>query len=200
MIVYHGSSVLFDNFDLERHVLEGDGKVKFGYGVYVTSSYKSAAHYAFNKRRPENGDYYVYTLDIPDRTDANCLSLLKGVRVNDAILDRCQKKLSEYFPYEATVEGTPFRKYLANRLLGLHDTPKKMISKTTVEGEKLASQFLLSIGVELIEWPFTWTKPEGDKNYAVLDDQKVKVVCIDKVELDDKKQFIPGSEQRIKTF
>ena len=34
-IFYHDSSVLFDKFDL-AHALEGDGKVKFGYGVYVT--------------------------------------------------------------------------------------------------------------------------------------------------------------------
>ena len=40
-IFYHGSSVLFNRFDLS-HVLEGDGKVKFGYGVYLTSSFKSA--------------------------------------------------------------------------------------------------------------------------------------------------------------
>lgn len=44
-IFYHGSSVLFPRFDLS-HVLEGDGKVKFGYGVYLTSSFKSAAHYS----------------------------------------------------------------------------------------------------------------------------------------------------------
>lgn len=31
-IFYHGSGVLFDDFDLS-HALEGDGKVKFGYGV-----------------------------------------------------------------------------------------------------------------------------------------------------------------------
>lgn len=40
---YHGSTRLFDSFDLS-HALEGDGKIKFGYGVYVTSSYDSAAH------------------------------------------------------------------------------------------------------------------------------------------------------------
>lgn len=199
MIVYHGSSVLFESFDLE-HALEGDGKAKFGFGVYVTSSYKSAAHYAFNKKRPENKDYYVYTLEIPERISDNCLTLLKGVAVDESIVKRCEGKLGTVIPEEALVEGTPFRKYIANVLLGIKDKPNKMIAKTTVEGEKLASQFLLSIGVELIEWPFTWTKPEGDKNYAVLDDRKVKVVCIDKVELDDKKQLIPGSEQRIKTF
>ena len=42
---FHGSSVLFSKFDL-AHALEGDGKVKFGYGVYVPSHYRSAAHYA----------------------------------------------------------------------------------------------------------------------------------------------------------
>ena len=44
-IYYHGSSVLFPEFDLS-HVLEGDGKVKFGFGVYLTSSFRSAAHYS----------------------------------------------------------------------------------------------------------------------------------------------------------
>lgn len=43
---YHGSSVLFKEFDL-THALEGDGKVKIGYGVYLTSRYERAAHYAF---------------------------------------------------------------------------------------------------------------------------------------------------------
>lgn len=199
MIVYHGSSVLFESFDL-AHALEGDGKAKFGFGVYVTSSYKSAAHYAFNKKRPENKDYYVYTLEIPDRISDNCLTLLKGVAVDESIVKRCEGKLGTVIPEEALVEGTPFRKYIANKLLGINEKPGKMTAKATVEGEKLASKFLLSIGVELIEWPYTWAKPEGDKNYAVLDASKVKMVCIDKVELDDKKQFIPGSEQRIKTF
>ena len=63
-IYYHGSSVLFKSFDLS-HALEGDGKVKFGYGVYLTSRYERAAHYAFNKKRPENKDYYVYTVEGP---------------------------------------------------------------------------------------------------------------------------------------
>ena len=44
-IYYHGSSVLFPKFDLS-HVLEGDGKVKFGFGVYLTSSFKSAAQFS----------------------------------------------------------------------------------------------------------------------------------------------------------
>ena len=69
---YHGTSVLFKQFDI-AHALEGDGKAKFGFGTYVTESYTSAAHYAYNKKRPENKNYYVYTLEIPDLTDDNHL-------------------------------------------------------------------------------------------------------------------------------
>lgn len=51
---YHGSHKLFDKFDLS-HVLEGDGKIKFGFGVYVTSKYESAVHYsASNKSASEH--------------------------------------------------------------------------------------------------------------------------------------------------
>jgi hypothetical protein len=48
-IFYHGTSVLFKKFDI-THALEGDGKAKFGFGTYVTESYSSAAHYAYNKK------------------------------------------------------------------------------------------------------------------------------------------------------
>lgn len=59
---YHGSSALFKEFDLS-HILEGDGKVKFGYGIYVTSQYRSAAHYA--GVNPAAKKFYVYTVEIP---------------------------------------------------------------------------------------------------------------------------------------
>ena len=197
MKAYHGSSVLFDSFDL-AHALEGDGKVKFGYGVYVTGNYESAAHYAFNKKRPENKDYYVYTLTVPDRTPDNCLSLLKDVPVCDSIIKRTEQKLGISVPAEAKIEGIPFRKYLANLMSGVNKPVRQMTDKATVDGEKAASNFLLSIGVEMIEWPRDWKKPDGIKNYAVIDDGKVHIERIDKVELDDKKHLIPGSEQQIR--
>jgi len=75
---YHGTSVLFNKFDI-AHALEGDGKVKFGFGIYVTEAYTSAAHYAYNKKRPENKDYYVYTLEIPDMTEDNYLFSVRSV-------------------------------------------------------------------------------------------------------------------------
>ena len=44
-IFYHGSYRLFDHFTL-NHLGEGEGKSKFGHGIYITSSYKTAALYA----------------------------------------------------------------------------------------------------------------------------------------------------------
>ena len=64
-IFYHGSSVLFSKFDL-AHALEGDGKVKFGYGVYLTSSFKSAAHYSGANKSATI--HYVYTVDVNGKT------------------------------------------------------------------------------------------------------------------------------------
>ena len=199
-IFYHGSSVLFDTYDLS-HALEGDGKVKFGWGVYVTENYNTAAHYAFNKKRPENKDFYVYTVQIPDRTEDNCLSLLKGIPVTASIVERVEKELGEPVPAEAKVEGIPFRKWLANRLSDNVGPVKKMVDKATVAGEKAAAEFLGSIGVDLIEWPYNWQKPDAEKNMAVLDDRNVKIVRIEKVELDPKgHQLIEGSQHIVKEF
>ena len=197
---FHGSSVYFEKFDLS-HALEGDGKAKFGYGVYVAGTYESAAHYAFNKKRPDNKDYYVYTVEVPDFNEDNCLSLLKEQPVAESIVRRAEEKLGELIPAEAKVEGKFFRKYLANRVTGNTKSVNKMIDKATVEGEMAASAFLKGIGVELIRWPHDWGKPEGEMNLAVLDDAKVRIVKIEKVELDPKKhQLVPGSEKLIKKF
>ena len=42
-VFYHGTSAgLFGRFSLD-HALEGEGKVKFGWGVYVTESSSAAS-------------------------------------------------------------------------------------------------------------------------------------------------------------
>ena len=201
MIFYHGSSAKpFDKFSL-NHALEGDGKIKFGWGIYVTEKYSTAAHYAFNKKRPENKNFYVYTIEIPECTKENSLSLLKGVPVSTSLVKRVEEKLKIKIPKEALVEGIPFRKYLANKLMGMEESVKKMTAKATVEGEKRASEFLSEIGVDFIVWPYNWQKPEAEKNIAVLDERNVKIIRIEKVELDPKAhQLIEGSQVLVKEF
>lgn len=85
---YHGSNILFDKFDLS-HALEGDGKVKFVFGVYVTSKYESAIHYsASNKSATE---HYVYTLEVPDKTELNHIAFKQ--HINPTIVTKAERKL-----------------------------------------------------------------------------------------------------------
>ena len=192
---YHGTSVLFKQFDI-THALEGDGKAKFGFGTYVTEANTSAAHYAYNKKRPENKDYYVYTLEIPDMTDDNHLFSVRPV--HPSIIERTEKALGEQIPTEAQAVGKLFRKYVGNRLIGKEGTVKKLIGSADLDAEKAASKFFSEIGLEYFAWPQAQTIPDGLTNRVVLNINKIRIVRIDKVELDPKKfQLVEGSEKEI---
>ena len=202
-IFYHGSSVLFDKFDL-THALEGDGKVKFGYGVYVTQEYATAAHYAYNKNRPENNTFYVYTVEIPALTPDN--HLFQKQPVPASIIHRTEEALGESVPESVlgTGDSKDFRKYIGNRILqkeGKEEyqkkTLKQLIGSATPESEKAAAAFFESIGLECYVWPRAWSDPEIT-NRAILDANNVKILKIEQVQLDEKKhQLVEGSQQLI---
>lgn len=179
---YHGSSALFKEFDLS-HCLEGDGKVKFGYGVYVTSQYRSAAHYA--GANPAAKKFYVYTVEIPAIKEDNYIAFKEAVK--PAIVKRAEQKLGEAIPENMTRDGKDFRKYIAKRLTG----------KVNLEGEKVASSFLVELGVEFIVWPYSWKNPLLGTNRVVLNNHHVKIVRIEEVELDVKKHLIEGSQKQV---
>jgi len=191
---YHGTSVLFKKFDI-AHALEGDGKAKFGFGTYVTEAYTSAAHYAYNKKRPENKDYYVYTVEIPDMTDDNHLFSVRPV--HPSIIERTEKALGEQIPDDAKKVGKFFRKYVGNRVLGNNGTVNKLINTSGIEVEKAAAKFFSEIGLEYFAWPQAQSKPDGLTNRVVLNIDKIRIVRIDKVELDKKFQYIEGSKKEI---
>lgn len=191
---YHGTSMLFKKFDL-AHALEGDGKVKFGFGIYVTAAYKTAAHYAFNKKRPENTNFYVYTVTIPSIKNDN--HLFSNKSVDRAIVARASKKLGEDIPSEVTIQGKLFRKYVGNVLTGQRSTVKKMSGSANIEAEKAATIFFSTIGVDYYVWPQAQNNPDGITNRAILDERKISIVRIDKVQLNDKKQLIEGSQVKI---
>ena len=175
-IFYHGSPRLFSQFDL-THSLEGDGKNKFGYGIYVTSSYKSAAHYAGVNTSATN--YYVYTLNVPEKTEDNHIAFKQPVSKQIISLAEC--KLQQTIPTSAISDGKLFRKFLA----------------TSLGSESAASSFLLTIGVELICWPYSWRNLMLGDNMAVLNEKKIKILKIEEVLLDEKKRLIEGSEKLV---
>lgn len=179
---YHGSSALFSKFDLE-HVLTGAAKVKFGYGVYLTSSFKSAAHYSgINK---DAVPHYVYTVEIPEITASNHIAFKQ--RVNPSIIEKAQNKLECSIPEKVTLDGKDFRKFLAKKLGGSND----------IISEKLASEFLTSIGVDFITWPYNWKNLSLGTNVAVLDERNIKIIKVEQVELDGKQQLIAASEKEV---
>lgn len=182
---FHGSSALFDKFDLS-HILKGDGKIRFGYGVYLTSSFSSAAHYSGANRSANT--HYVYTVLIPDLTSCNHIDFKQCV--HPSIVSRAEQLLNLSIPAKATYDGKDFRKHLARTLTG----------KANLEGEKAASEFLSKIGVDYIVWPYCWRNRSLGSNIVVMDSEKIKITKIEQVELNSKVQLIPGSERLVKDF
>ena len=175
-IAYHGSASLFDHFD-PAHILEGDGKYKFGVGAYLTSRYETAALYA---GKTGSKVRYVYTVEIPDMTDGN--HLVSRLPVNPAIIERAEEKLGVPIPAEACTCGKFFRKYIGNTLIGFGKTIKQRTGSASLEAEKAASAFLPTVGVILLVWPTAQTKPEAGNNYALLDYSAFKILKVDKIE------------------
>lgn len=211
---YHGSSIIFDSFNLDS-LAESSG-CKFGAGVYLTEAFKTAAHYS-EPRKGTADHNYVYTVEVPDKTEENCLPYY-GVPIPSIIISRVEERLGEILPeyikgsgrvIDAEGEekgvslGKFLRKYIAHRLSGVPkeklDTDKKVNKKTNLAAEIKASEFLLSIGVLFIEWPQgTWSEyPNCTKNIAVLDPSKIKVVKVEEVDLDKDAEYIDGSRRPV---
>ena len=125
-IFYHGTCRLFDKFSLS-FLGEGEGKSKFGHGIYITSSYNTAALYASKAAKANGKDCcYVYTVEVPMLTEDNHIFSCKAV--NDDVILRVEQKIGASIPDEVKGAGKYFRKYLGNLLAGQKGTVKKMMS------------------------------------------------------------------------
>lgn len=192
---YHGSCHLFKKFSLS-FLGSGDSKSKFGQGIYITSSYKTAALYASKAAKANGKDScYVYTVEVPLLTDDNHIFSCKPV--NADVAQRAEKAISEAIPDEVKSAGKLFRKYLGNLLTGQRSTIKKMMSKADTVAENAVSEFLNKIGIVYLAWPQSQTKPDGDTNRAVLNEEDIKILKIEQVKCNEKNKFIEGSEKLI---
>ena len=188
---YHGTCNLFDKFSLS-FLGSGEGKSKFGQGIYITSSYKTAALYAA-KAAKANGKkcYYVYTVEVPVLTENNHIFSCKPV--NQEVINRVEKEIGQTIPEEVKSAGKLFRKYLGNLLTGQLGTIKKMMGKADSVAEKAVSQFLNSVDIVYLAWPQSQSKPEGDTNRAVLNEEDIRIIKIEQVEVDEKNKLIENS-------
>ena len=193
--LYHGTCYLFDKFSLS-FLGSGEGKSKFGHGIYITSSYKTAALYA-SKAAKANGKEccYVYTIEVPMLNNDNHIFSCKAV--NASVVDRVEKVIGEAIPDEVKSAGKYFRKYLGNLLIGQRTTVKKMMAKADATAENAVSQFLNSVGVIYLAWPQSQAKPDGETNRALLNEKEIKILKIEQVECDDKNKLIEDSKKLI---
>ena len=192
---YHGTCYLFDKFSLS-FLGSGEGKSKFGQGIYITSSYKTAALYA-SKAAKANGKKccYVYTVAVPILTENNHIFSCK--LVNQEVVVRVEEAIDQTIPEEVKSAGKLFRKYLGNLLTGQSGTVKKMMSKADAVAENAVSQFLNSVGIIYLAWPQSQTKPDGETNRAVLNENDIRIIKIEQVEVDEKNKLIEGSVKLI---
>ena len=193
--LYHGTCYLFDKFSLS-FLGSGEGKSKFGHGIYITSSYKTAALYA-SKAAKANGKEccYVYTIEVPMLNNDNHIFSCKAV--NASVVDRIEKVIGEAIPDEVKKAGKYFRKYLGNLLIGQRATVKQMMAKADATAENAVSQFLNSVGVIYLAWPQSQAKPDGETNRALLNEKEIKILKIEQVECDDKNKLIEDSKKLI---
>lgn len=193
--LYHGSCHLFDKFSLS-FLGSGEGKSKFGHGIYITSSYKTAVLYA-SKAAKANGKEccYVYTIEVPMLNNDNHIFSCKAV--NPSVVDRVEKVIGEAISDEVKSAGKYFRKYLGNLLIGQRTTVKKMMAKADATAENAVSQFLNSVGVIYLAWPQSQAKPDGETNRALLNEEEIKILKIEQVECDDKNELIEDSKKLI---
>ena len=172
--LYHGSPELFKKFDLSK-AGEGTG-VKFGFGVYLTESEASAVHYSQPRNLPPMKDHYLYTVEIPDLTEDN--HLFSSRPVHAAIVKRTEAKLGKSVPAEKTLLGKEFRKWVGTMLTGA--------KKAGFAEEKAAAEFFDSIGVIYNVWPQAQTKPDGLRNYAVFNAERVRILKVERIEIEEK--------------
>lgn len=192
---YHGSCYLFGKFS-SAFLGAGEGKSKFGHGIYISSSYKTAALYAAKAAKANGKECcYVYTVEVPQLTADNHIFSCKPVSAN--VVQRVEKEIGESIPDETKTAGKLFRKYLGNLLTGQRTTIKKMMSKADTVAENAVSKFLNKIGVVYLAWPQSQTKPDGETNRAVLNEEDIKILKIEQVECDDKNKLIESSIKEV---
>lgn len=184
MKLYHGSSSLFKSFSLDT-LAEGSG-IKFGAGVYLTESLDTAIRYSAPRNMVSERNY-IYTVEVPDKTELNYLPYPAPVQAE--IIEKIEARLNEEIPESVKSEGKLVRKYMAHRLVGVSKDKLATVNqvdkrKTTIEGERMASKLLLEIGVIYIEWPNGgWGNyPDCIMNIAVLDPGLVNIVKIEEID------------------
>lgn len=173
---YHGSGALFDKFD-HSFMGEGSGLQAYGWGTYVSENEEVGRVYA----RGEEGERFLYTVDIPDEKRGNYIVYSNTVtdRAADKVFDGIYERV---IAEEADMYDTPQAKAdLKQELDDLRSAYGQGQSGTWRDlygdiasylgSEKAASMFLNESGYVGAKYA-----DAGNTNYVIFNEKDLKIL------------------------
>lgn len=163
----------------------GEGKSKFGWGVYLTSAYATAVLYSGKGPGREAEDHYVYSVEIPD--DDRYFILHKPVP--EQIADLAEAEVGTVKDPSALEWGNDFRAELEEMLFMKNFGHKPKDKKEDGLAQKLFADWLYAHGFLGLAWPqSSWPKRGEDKqvdklNIAMFSGEDIRISMIERVEV-----------------
>lgn len=175
MIAYHGSNILFDSFD-DNHTLSGIGRMKFGWGTYISEKESTCIHYATKDadKRSNPDDNFVYKVQIPDKTPDTYIEW--DVPVTDEIVNQVNEVLPIQLPIG--IKGGE-----------LYKSVEKLFGDTGA-CQMETSHLLSSLGIIGMAYPRNWKasleKRIGDYNFVIFNPKNIRIISVTQYSSDKK--------------
>ncbi len=176
-IFYHGTHApLFGRFSSD-HLREGSGRIRYGFGHYVTEDIGHALHYA--AKGATGPSVLLYTVEVPSLAPDNHITYHEPV--DPSILASVGAALGVEIPAPIAADGLEFRKFVACRVEGSNR------NSPSPEGEKKASEFFDGLGVVCAVWAFKWKKDAQGRSLppfdrAIFNPANIRVISVDRVD------------------
>lgn len=164
-IFYHGSSQLFDRFDMDK-IGTGYELSKFGYGLYFSNTLAQAEYYAYEASRGKGQTQYIYEVKIFEKE-----SFLEwDHNIPENVHHQISKKLREI---DQEDEANDMDQELEEYMETWSMASTYEIMTAILGGMKEASEFLYDCGIG------------GVISDAVIHDAKVYTTFSDRVKIID---------------
>lgn len=189
---YHGTSKLFKEFRPLDTIGTGEGKSKFGWGIYLTSAYATAVLYSGKGPGREAPDHYIYSVEIPDtETDIDKYFVLHQP-VPQSLVELVEKEIGQLADPEVAAWGNDFRNELENMLFVREFGHKPKGKEEKGMAQKLAADWLYAHGIIGLIWPQGgWPKKGEEKpvekfNIAMFNSKDTQICKIERVDVEFK--------------
>lgn len=189
---YHGTSKLFKEFRPLDTIGTGEGKSKFGWGIYLTSIYATAVLYSGKGPGRQAADHYIYSVDIPDPETNPDRYFILHKAVPQGLIELFEKEIGHITDPNVTAWGNDFRNELEIKLYSKEYGRKPKDKAEKGESQKLAADWLYNHGIIGLIWPQgSWPKKGETKvvdkfNIAMFNREDTHICKIERVDVEFK--------------